>query len=191
MIGAVVLAAGKSTRMGANKLVALLDGKPLVRHVVDAILASRARPVVVVTGNAPDAVRAALNGYDITFVHNPSFADGISTSIRTGITAVRYADGALICLGDMPHVRSADLDALIAAYIEAAGACDIVVPVHDGRRGNPVLLGRATFREVAALTGDTGARSIVERHRTRELTVDHDGIFVDIDTPDSLDANRR
>src|SRR5207245_358258 len=113
---AVVLAAGRSTRMGSNKLLVPVANKPMIRHAVEAALASRARPIVVVTGNAADAVRDALAGCGVAFVHNRHFADGIATSIQTGIAAVRDADGALICLGDMPYLRASDLDALITAF---------------------------------------------------------------------------
>jgi molybdenum cofactor cytidylyltransferase len=187
-IAAVVLAAGRSSRMGAasNKLLALVDGRPLVRHVVEAALGSRASRVVVVTGNQASEVRAALAGLDVTFVHNSSYAAGMSTSLKAGLAAVGPDDGALICLGDMPRVRSEHLDAIIAAF--APDDTPIVVPTCARKRGNPVLWGRALFAEIAALRGDIGARALIDRHveSVRFLPLEDDAILVDVDTPESL-----
>ncbi|HEY0836513.1 MAG TPA: molybdopterin-binding/glycosyltransferase family 2 protein, partial [Azospirillum sp.] len=122
-IAALVLAAGRSTRMGGpNKLLADLDGRALVARTVDAALASRARPVIVVTGHQRDEVTAALAGRPVQFVHNPDFAEGLSTSLRAGLAAVPAdADGALVCLGDMPEVSGVVIDRLIAAYNPVEG----------------------------------------------------------------------
>jgi len=189
-VAAIVLAAGRSTRMGANKLLATLDGRPLVRHAVEAALGSNARPVIVVTGNDHEAVRAALAGLDVRVVHNPDYAAGMSTSLRAGIAAIEHErdlKGALICLGDMPRVRAAHLDAIIAA---ATDDVQIVVPTHERKRGNPVLLHRALFDEVLALHGDVGARAVIERHADRalQLAIDDPAILLDVDTPNALAA---
>jgi molybdenum cofactor cytidylyltransferase len=187
-IAAIVLAAGTSTRMGDNKLLAMLDGRPLVRHAVEAALGSTARPVIVVTGNAAEAVRAALSGLDVRFVHNPDFAAGMAGSLAAGIAALEpELDGALICLGDMPRVRAAHLDAIAAA---ATDGVHIVVPTHEHKRGNPVLLGRAVFAEVLALRGDVGARSLIERHadRVRTVAIDDPAVLTDVDTRAQLAA---
>ena len=105
-IAAVILAAGRSTRMGGpNKLLAEIGGKPLVRIAAEEALASRARPVIVVTGHQRDKVEAALEGLDVQRVHNPDFAEGLSTSLKAGLAAVPDdVDGAIVCLGDMPQV---------------------------------------------------------------------------------------
>jgi molybdenum cofactor cytidylyltransferase len=186
-VAAIVLAAGTSTRMGGhNKLLVELDGRPLVRHAVEAALGSAARPVLVVTGNAADAVRAALAGLDVHFVHNADFAAGMATSLAAGIAALEpEIDGALICLGDMPRVRAAHLDQIIAAV---ADGVHIVVPTHERKRGNPVLLRRAVFAEVLALRGDVGARSLIERHadRVRAVAIDDPALLVDVDTAAEL-----
>src|SRR5436309_1792033 len=118
-IAGLVLAAGRSTRMGGpNKLLEEINGKPLVRHVVDHLIASRARPLIVVTGHQKERVERALAGLPVTFVHNPDFADGLSTSLKAGIAAVAAdaadADGAIVCLGDMPQVSAALIDRLIS-----------------------------------------------------------------------------
>ena len=117
-VAAVVLAAGRSTRAGAvNKLTAAIIGVPMVARVVDAVLASPARPVIVVTGHDADAVRAALKGRPVAFVHNPRYADGIATSIAAGIKALPGdVAGALVVLGDMPALGGGDIARLIAAF---------------------------------------------------------------------------
>ena len=186
-IAAIVLAAGRSTRMGAaNKLLANVGGKPMVRHAVEAALGSQARPVLVVTGHQADDVRAALAGL-VAFVANPDFARGLSTSLKAGIRALpKGVDGALVLLGDMPRIEAAHLDAMVVAF--ASDGTAIVVPVHQGQRGNPVLWPADLFAEMLALAGDVGARSLMAKHadRVREIDLGTDAIFMDVDTPDAL-----
>jgi len=187
-IAAVVLAAGLARRMGSNKLLAPIDGVPMVARVVDAALASQARPVVVVTGNEADRVKQALKGRDVAFVHNPDFAEGLSSSVKRGIAAVPgTCDGALVCLGDMPRVTSADLDRLIATFNPVEGRA-ICVPVRDGKRGNPVLWARRFFGEMQELAGDVGAKHLIGAHgeAVAEVTMEGDGVLIDIDTPNAL-----
>lgn len=185
-IAAVILAAGRSTRMGEqNKLLADVRGLPLLRHVAQAALASRARPVLVVVGHQAAAVRSALAGLAVTFVDNPAYAAGLSSSLQAGIRALAAGcDGMLVLLGDMPQITSAHIDALLAAF--APGA--IVVPTHRGRRGNPVLWPAACLREMLALAGDAGAKQLLAAHATKVRSVDlgSDAIFVDVDTPEAL-----
>ena len=192
-VAAVVLAAGRSTRMGPqNKLTAELGGKPMVRHVVEAALASRARPVLVVTGHQATDVEAALAGLDVTLVPNPDYATGLASSLKAGVGAVPVAcDGALILLGDMPRVTPQHIDGLIAAFAAAADA--VVVPVHEGRQGNPVLWPRRYFAELLQLQGDAGARRLIAEHRgrVREVQVGSDAIFADVDTPEALAEIRK
>jgi molybdenum cofactor cytidylyltransferase len=187
-IAAIVLAAGRSTRMGgANKLLAEVGGKPMVRHVVEAALASRARPVVVVTGHQAAGVAAALAGLEVTFVDNPDYAVGLSGSLKAGIGAVPVsADAALVLLGDMPQITSVHLDRLVAAFAAEDGA--VIVPTHKGRRGNPVLWPRAYFAEMLQLKGDAGAKRLMAAHAgdVREVDLGTDAIFADVDTPEAL-----
>jgi molybdenum cofactor cytidylyltransferase len=192
-ITAIVLAAGQSTRMGAaNKLTADVGGKPMVRHVVEAALASAAEPVLVVTGHQADDVRAALAGLEVSFVHNPDYAKGLSSSLKAGIRAMAdVADGVLVLLGDMPQVTAAHLDRLIAAFAAEGGAVSIV-PMHEGRRGNPVLWPAAYFAEMLQLEGDAGAKQLLATHadHVREVDLGTEAIFADVDTPDTLAALR-
>jgi molybdenum cofactor cytidylyltransferase len=186
-IGAIVLAAGRSTRMGGpNKLLAEADGKPLVRHVVEAALRSTAA-VAVVTGHAHADVEAALAGLRVPLVHNPRYAEGMATSLQAGIGALSpRAKAALVLLGDMPRVSTALIDRLIAAF-RAAPDCAALVPTHRGQRGNPVLLSRSLFPAIMALKGDAGARGLLrDLPGVVELPVDDPGILLDIDTPEAL-----
>jgi molybdenum cofactor cytidylyltransferase len=195
-IAAVVLAAGQSSRMGGpNKLLAEIGGKPLVRHVVDAALASRARPVVVVTGHQRDKVEAALAGLPVKFVHNAHFADGLGTSLKAGIAALAglpaEVDGAIVCLGDMPQVDAALIDRLIGAFDPDHGAL-VVVPTIDGKRGNPVVWSRRFFPDLMAVEGDVGARYLIGRYTeaVAEVPLTGTAALTDVDTPEALEAVR-
>jgi CTP:molybdopterin cytidylyltransferase MocA len=259
-VAAVVLAAGRSTRMGAqNKLLADLGGKPMVRRVVEAVLASKARPVLVVAGHQATDIAAALQGtlvsqiermgshnvpsppvgegqgggesqtsnigipptpspspqgggesrhvtgkgsvreppvgeaggqpssLDVTLVPNPDYATGLASSLRAGIRAVPAdCDGALILLGDMPRIAPEHLDRLLDAFAAAPEA--IVVPVHEGRHGNPVLWPRRHFADLMQLEGDAGAKRLIAAHRehVREVPMGTSAIFADVDTPEEL-----
>ncbi|MFZ0766945.1 MAG: molybdopterin-binding/glycosyltransferase family 2 protein, partial [Bradyrhizobium sp.] len=192
-VSAVVLAAGRSTRMGGpNKLLAELDGQKLVRIVTEHALASKARDVIVVTGHQAELIEKALAGLKVTFVRNPDFAKGLASSVKAGVSAVpRQADGAVICLGDMPMISSDLIDRLIDAFAPDRGNL-IAVPVSDGRRGNPVLWSRRFFNELMVLDGDVGARHLIAKHNevVAEVPVEGDGAFLDIDTPQALEAAR-
>jgi molybdenum cofactor cytidylyltransferase len=188
-IAAVILAAGRSTRMaGPNKLLAEIGGRPLVRIAAEEALTSRARPVIVVTGHQREQVEAALSGLDVAIVHNPRFAEGLSTSLKAGLAAVPAdVDGAIICLGDMPQVRASLIDRLIGAFDPERGAL-VVVPTVDGKRGNPVVWSRRFFHELAALEGDVGARHLIGRYpeAVTEVAANDHAAFVDVDTPEAL-----
>lgn len=188
-VAAVILAAGQGSRMGSSgKLLLDLEGQPLVRAPVDAARASRASPVVVVTGHRGDEVRASLGDADVHFVHNPRYSQGLAGSLAAGLRDLPDGvDGALILLGDMPSIRPRHVDALISAF-ETAPPDTICVPVHGGRRGNPVLWPRSLFCELAALQGDVGGRELLSRHQAQILPVEiaDDAIFVDVDEPGDL-----
>ncbi|TFW58789.1 4-diphosphocytidyl-2C-methyl-D-erythritol kinase [Bradyrhizobium sp. MOS001] len=193
-VAAIVLAAGRSTRMGGpNKLLAELDGKKLVRIATEQALASKASEVIVVTGHQTELVEQALQGLKVKFVRNPDFAGGIASSVKAGIAAVPEAcDGAVVCLGDMPLIDAGLIDRLIDGFAPDRGNL-IVVPVSDGRRGNPVLWSRRFFKELMTLDGDVGARHLIAKHTeaVAEVPVDGESAFLDIDTPQALEAARR
>jgi molybdenum cofactor cytidylyltransferase len=191
-IAAVVLAAGRSTRMGTNKLIAKVGGTPMVRRVAEAALQSAASPVLVVTGHQEGDVRIALAGLDVEFVHNPNYAQGLSTSLKAGIAAVPASvAGVLVLLGDMPRIAPGHLDQLIATFRNRADL--VIVPVHAGKRGNPVLWPRAFFSAILALEGDAGAKRLLAANAgcVGEVDLGTDAIFLDVDTAEALAQLRR
>jgi molybdenum cofactor cytidylyltransferase len=192
-IAAVVLAAGRSSRMApANKLLTEVEGQTMIARAVDAALASQAGPVLVVTGHDGTRVRQALAGRDVRIVENPDYADGLSASVRAGIAALPGdIDGAVFLLGDMPRVTSAHIDRLIAAFNPDEGRA-ICVPTSRAKRGNPVLWSARFFPEMRTLEGDTGARGLLRAHAEQvcEVEMPDDGVLLDIDTPDALAALR-
>jgi molybdenum cofactor cytidylyltransferase len=197
-VAAVVLAAGRASRYrtagGAEetKLVADFRGEPLIRWAARAALASRARPVIVVTGHAKAEVETALAGLGLHFAHNPEFATGLASSLRAGLAALPpETAGAVVLLGDMPEADASVVDALIDRFLSAPDAC-AATPLFGDKRGNPVLLGRALFSDVARLQGDEGARSLLREipsERIVAVEVANAGVTRDIDTPaDLVDA---
>ena len=187
-VAALVLAAGLSRRMGgANKLVATIAGKPLVRTAVEAALASRAASVTVVTGHKAGEVEAALAGLDVGLAHNPDYADGLSTSLRAGLQALPGdIDGVVVMLADMPGIDAETIDRLIAALAPEPGA-GIVVPTWQGRRGNPVVWAARFIPELMAVAGDTGGRHLIEAHPESVVAVElGPAVALDIDTPREL-----
>jgi molybdenum cofactor cytidylyltransferase len=190
-IAALVLAAGRSSRMGGpNKLLAEIGGRPLVRMVVEAALASQARPVLVVTGHQRERIEAALDGMPINLVHNPNYADGLGTSLKAGIAALpAEVDGVVVCLGDMPQVDAALINRLIGAIDPDKGAL-VAVPTIDGKRGNPVVWSRRFFPDLMAVEGDVGARHLIGRYGEAvvEVPVSGAAALTDIDTPQALAA---
>jgi molybdenum cofactor cytidylyltransferase len=173
---------------GPNKLLLLVDGRPVVRRAVEAALAAGLDPVIVVTGgNQPAGVLAALEGLPVRLVHNPDADLGMSTSIAAGVRAVGAVDGVAIVLGDMPWVAAADLRALHDAFARHPTRA-ICVPVAAGRRGNPVIWPSRCFDDLLRLTGDTGARGLLERFSDAvcEVVVEGSGVLRDVDVPEDL-----
>ena len=188
-IAGLLLAAGSSRRMGKeNKLLTDVDGTAMVTRVAKQITASQAEGLMVVTGHEKDQVELALKNYATGFVHNPDFADGLSTSLKTGLRALPdNIDGAIVCLGDMPLVKAEHIDQLIRAFDPVEGR-SICVPVHGRKRGNPVVWSKRFITEILSVTGDIGARHLLEEHADQviEVAIEQDGVLFDIDTPDRL-----
>ena len=188
-IAAIVLAAGRSTRMrGPNKLMADIEGAPLVRRVAESVAGAGLAETVVVTGHEHEKIEAALAGLPLRIAHNRDFARGLSTSLKAGIAALGPAvDGALVCLGDMPEIDAALVAQLVSAFAPDRGK-DIVIPVRGGRRGNPVLIGKRHFAAIRRLAGDVGARDLIQKRAEAVVEVEAggDGVFVDLDTPEAL-----
>lgn len=192
-IAVIVLAAGQSRRMGPqNKLLAPLNGKPMVAHAVDAALGSKASETLVVTGHDGEDVRKAVGAAPVRFVDCPDAAGGLSHTLRAGLAALPAdVTAAIICLGDMPYVNAKGIDALIDAFDPSNGH-SIVVTTYEGKRGNPVLWDRRYFAEMAEISGDVGARHLIGAYDEAVLDVPADSPhrLVDIDTPEALAAAR-
>jgi len=186
-IGVIVLAAGQSRRMGSsNKLLMEIKGTALVRRTVEAVRAAHAAQVVVVTGHQDAAVRKALEGLDVAIVHNPRYSEGLSTSLKAGLDALGPdTAGAVVCLGDMPGVTAEHVDRLMAGFDPDAGRA-IGVPVHNGKRGNPVLWARRFFAEMHAVSGDVGARHLIGANESLvyEIEFGDTAVLTDLDTPE-------
>lgn len=185
---AVILAAGQSRRMGKiNKVLIEIDGKPMARHAIDAARAAGADPVIVVTGHTAEDVHRAL-GDDVIYVHNPDYAQGLSTSLRAGIIAVPSScDGALVALSDMPGIQPEHIRQLMRAHDPDEGHV-ICVPTWNGERGNPVLWDRRFFDDFMSLGGDIGAKHLIAENADLviEVPVDDDAVLIDVDSPDAL-----
>jgi molybdenum cofactor cytidylyltransferase len=165
-VAALVLAAGRSTRVGdANKLLATINGLPLVRIVCESALASRVDRVLVVTGHQGEAVGAALEGLDVTLLNNPDFATGLASSLRTGVQGLHQDTRAVVVLlADMPSIKASDIDRLIGRLDTDRGA-GIVIATQNGKRGNPVVWSSRFFAELSTVSGDKGGRDLIARYR--------------------------
>jgi molybdenum cofactor cytidylyltransferase len=182
----------RAAGQGINKLLQPLGGRPMLRHVAEAALASAVFDVVVVTGNEKAGVTMALRGLPVTFADNPDYSKGLSTSLISGLNALpEDCDGAMVMLGDMPAVDSHLLDRLIAAFDPSEDRA-IIVASHGGRRGNPVLWARRFFAEMRELSGDAGARALFAPYAGLicEVEAGSDAPLTDIDTEEALSAYR-
>ena len=195
-IEGVLLAAGASKRMGGrNKLLEDVGGKPMVRRIAEAMRESRLDRVTAVLGHEADAVADALDGMDLNLVINRDHAQGQSTSLRLGLDQLGDgASAAMVVLGDMPFVDARLIDALIGHHL-GAGAPDsaITLPEVDGRRGNPVVWGRALFGALRGVTGDTGGRALFETHAAaiNPLPWEDARLALDADSPEAMAEIRR
>ncbi len=189
-VAAVVLAAGRSRRMAPHNKLLVPDrtGKPMIARVVDNVLSSGARPVLVVLGHQAEAVEQILAGKPVRFVHAPDYAEGLSASLKAGIAAVPpESAAAVVCLGDMPLVTGRMIDRLLASYDPTEGR-RIVLPTFRGKQGNPMLWDRSFFAEILEIAGDSGARFLVGKHveQVAEVEMADDAVLRDFDTPESL-----
>lgn len=183
-VGAIILAAGRGTRMrGTSKLTADLHGKPVVAYAAEAVTDAGLPPPLVVLGDRATAVRAAVGDRPAQFVVAPDFDNGLSCSLRAGLAAAPAEwEAVLVMLGDMPRVSPATLQALAAVASRTA----VAVPTWQGRRGNPVLWGRFHFPALVRLVGDTGGKALLSFLAVASVPADSDGILQDIDTPEAL-----
>jgi molybdenum cofactor cytidylyltransferase len=189
-IAAVILAAGRSRRMAPHNKLLIADkaGKPMVSRVVDNVLSSKARPILVVTGHMAEQVEQAVGGRPVRFVHAESYADGLSASLKAGIAAIPpECAAAIVCLGDMPLVTGRMIDRLISVYDADEGRL-IVLPTFRGKQGNPMLWDKRFFPEILEISGDSGARFLIGKHAeaVAEVEMADDAVLRDFDTTESL-----
>lgn len=183
MIGAIVLAAGEGTRFGGDKVTATLRGTPVVRHVVDRLLEAQLAPIVVIAAPGAEALRAAVAGTGVAVVENPARDEGLSASLRLGVESLpEGVAGFVVALGDQPGIDAAVIARMVAAWRDSNAAA--VVPAYADGRGNPVLFDDTMRRHLAGLTGDAGARDLLERMGDRV-------VVVSVDTPAPRDVDTR
>ncbi|NHN49099.1 nucleotidyltransferase family protein [Halostella sp. JP-L12] len=189
-VGGVVLAAGRSSRFeGGNKLLAEVDGVPIVERATRTLRESTVDDVAVVVGHEASAVTDALAGVDASVLRNENYDEGQSTSVRIGVELAEQEgwDAVVFMLGDMPFVSPSTVDAVRDAY--EAGDGTIVAPAYEGKRGNPVLFGQPHFDDLAAVTGDRGGRRLIEESPDAALVeTDDPGVTRDVDYEADLTA---
>ena len=190
---AVVLAAGRSLRMGPkNKLLEKLGGKSILHHVITALQESQIKSIVVVLGHEAAKIKNDLEGEDVTYVMNPDYEQGIGTSISTGIRSVdKSTRGALIMLGDMPVISAKTIDKLVNDFNRNSQA-EIVVPTYEDQPGNPVLWSNRFFPQLSSLSGDRGGKPLIEKNTdvVSFCSVDSESVHLDVDNSDELERLR-
>lgn len=189
-IAAVVLAAGKSERMGRNKLLLEVAGRPILDWVLDALEASTVDEVIVVLGHRPEELKPIAEAHGAEIVLNPRYEEGMASSFKAGLRRVS-ADAAFLVLGDQLGLEAELLDRMATA-MEADPEALIVSPIHRGRMGHPVLLRRPLFHEILGLKKEETMRDIVLRHESAHELVEG-GVWcvLDIDTPEDFERVRR
>jgi molybdenum cofactor cytidylyltransferase len=184
-VSAILLAAGKSQRMGQNKLLMPFDGGTIIERTLDNLLRSGVREVIVVLGAKGVEINAAIGEREVVVVLNPNYARGMSTSLQTGLNMVsKMARFILVALGDQPLITTATYDRLVEAAL--ASNKGLIVPVYQGQRGNPITLSAGYLPDIRHFTGDVGGRELLARNPTDilEVPVDDPGVLANINTLD-------
>lgn len=184
MISAIVLAAGQSRRMGCQKLLLPFGGHTVIAHVVGAVLGSAVEETCIVVGRGRDRIAEALAGSGVIYVTNPDSAGDMLSSVRCGLRALSpHTEAILVVLGDQPGITSTLIDEMIRAFAAAQGG--IIVPVHAGQRGHPLLLSAIYREEILTGYGDVGLRGLLHAHPDAilELSAATPAVLSDIDTP--------
>ncbi len=186
--GAVILAAGMSSRMGEAKQLLRLGNNTLLGQVLENVRSSGVTDIVLVLGHEAEKIKERISTENLSVVINESYRQGMGTSLRAGLAALPPdVDAALIVLADQPFVLPKTLDLLMDEYTRSSA--QIVIPTYKGFRGNPVLLDRSVFSEVMALTGDIGCRAIFGSHLEgiAKVPVEDIGILLDMDSKDDFE----
>jgi len=188
LVSAVLLAAGKSERMGRNKLLMPFEGGTIIGRTLDNLLSSRVREIVVVVGACAQEMSVAIENRAVTMVLNPNYAKGMSTSLITGIRMIsKRAKYVMVALGDQPFVTSNTYDRLIEAAFETGRG--IVIPTYSRQRGNPILISAGYFPEILHFSGDVGGRELLVQYPddVLEVAVSDEGIVINVNTPDEYE----
>ena len=189
-IHAVLLAAGRSERMGPNnKLLLNVDGIPLVRKSGINLLNSNVTSMTVVTGFDENKIVNALSGLNVNFVKNINFREGLSSSLKAGLANITPTPSAvIICLADMPKIQPEHINQLIENFDPLKG-WEICIPTNNGKRGNPVLIGSRFFPYIFETSGDFGAKQVMKQHSDKivEVEIGTSDIHFDIDTQDEYE----
>ena len=185
-VGAVLLAAGASTRMGQHKLLLpWADGRTIIEHIVFQLIKSRVDPIVVVTGHNAREIKALLKPLDLEIVHNKGYKTGeMLSSLKVGVEALpAHTASALVALGDQPGIQPKTIYQLLTAY--ALHGADLIVPSFQKQRGHPMMIGRRHWPEILNLDGRSTLRAVLNRHAERSpyVEVDNDSVLRDVDTP--------
>jgi molybdenum cofactor cytidylyltransferase len=207
-VAGIILAAGEARRFGESKQLLDYHGQPFIRAVAKTALASGLSPVVVVSGANAEAVEAAVSDLPVVLARNSGWQNGQSSSIRTGLQALRHPDlpnvsyatfepgggwkgfgAAIFLLADQPQLTSTVLRALIEQHAQTLAP--VLVPLVAGRRANPVLFDQATFHDLLSLTGDVGGRAIFSKYSVAYLPWQDESLLMDVDTPDDLERLRK
>lgn len=185
-VGAL-LAAGEGTRFGAasNKLLAEVEGAPIVRRAATTLTDTAVESALAVLGHQAEEVAEALDGLPLQTTVNPQYKQGQATSVVRAVSWAERQDAnaLLIALGDMPWVQTDTCEQLLEGWREGH---DVVVPTYDGQRGNPVVFDERLFAELGAVAGDSGGRQLFAKHDVHRLAVDDPGVLRDIDRPEDL-----
>lgn len=185
-IEGIILAAGKSSRMGKIKQLLPYNGNTILGQVVNNCLRSSLKKIIIVLGYKADQIQQNFNLDGVTVIINKDYFKGLSSSIRAGLSNIsQNCDGVLFILGDQPLVDEIVIDMLIKGFYESRAP--IVVPVYKGKRGNPVLIGRSLFHELKKnLKDDMGARILIDkfRNQVKKINMTNAGINIDVDTLD-------
>jgi molybdenum cofactor cytidylyltransferase len=185
--GAVVLAAGRSSRMGENKLLLEVAGRTVLDRLLDA-LTPAIDDVVVVTGNNPEPIRRIAEAHGVRVVHNPNHEKGMTTSFQAGLRSMGVVDGVFLVLGDQLGLRP-ELLRRMATAMEETGAL-IVSPTHSGKRGHPVLFGWSLAGEILALDGTL--KEVVDEHAGEQVNIEGgEWSTIDFDTPEDFEHAKR
>ena len=182
-IGAIILAAGEAKRFGGNKLTAEIDGKPIIRKVIEA---SEGLDRVIIVGKYYQELLRILE--DEIVIYNPLWREGISTSLKLGVRFFQDYDGVIVLLGDMPLVSKETVNKLTSSF---SAECDMVVPIYNGARGNPVILNKRTYGLIMELKGDVGARQLLGKVKKVCYIECGKEVVIDVDTPSDLASVKR